>query len=162
VNKGLHPPTPLERRGPVRFPPPLIAGLVTGLAGWIHWMGWAAVWPDPTPASIGAGAAVAILGLVLVTWAGTSFAKAATPLEPWKPAKALVEDGPYRFTRNPIYLAFLLLQVGIALAMGWWLALATLPLTLVLLDVLVVRKEEAHLARFPEYDEYRRRVRRWL
>ena len=75
-----------------------------------------------------------------------------------------VEAGPYRFSRNPIYLGLLVAAVGLALRWGdlWgWMAVAASHL---MLDRLVVAKEEAYLAaRFgPAYEAYRARVRRWI
>nr|WP_255568743.1 isoprenylcysteine carboxylmethyltransferase family protein [Neoroseomonas alba] len=83
---------------------------------------------------------------------------------PDKPDAALVERGPFRFGRNPIYLGFILGMLGFALRWGdlWgWIALVASHLVL---DRLVVAKEEAYLAgRFgAAYDAYRARVRRWV
>jgi protein-S-isoprenylcysteine O-methyltransferase Ste14 len=81
-----------------------------------------------------------------------------------KPDAALVTAGPFRFSRNPIYLGFLVVVLGFALRWGdlWgWLALMVCHLAL---DRLVVTKEEAYLStRFgAAYEAYRTRVRRWV
>ena len=95
---------------------------------------------------------------------GNVLVKAGNDPRPDKPDTALVEAGPFRFSRNPVYLGFILGMLGIALRWGdlWgWLALLA---THGVLDALVVRREEAYLAaRFgPAYDAYRARVRRWF
>jgi protein-S-isoprenylcysteine O-methyltransferase Ste14 len=87
-----------------------------------------------------------------------------TPAEPWKPTVAIVTSGPFRRTRNPIYIALLLAFAAIAVmtASGWLMLLV--PVLFVLLDRGVVRGEESYLARRfgPEYLAYARCVRRWL
>jgi protein-S-isoprenylcysteine O-methyltransferase Ste14 len=86
----------------------------------------------------------------------------AVPLR--KPTTAIVTTGPYRLTRNPIYLAFSLLQLGLALLVGSWWLLATLVLAFALMHWIVVPREERYLeARFGnEYRRYKTSVRRWL
>ena len=92
------------------------------------------------------------------------FRRARTPLDVRKPATALITQGPYRFSRNPIYVSMTLLYAGLAflLGNGWVLALAA-PVLLVM-DFWVVRREERHLeAKFGEdYLRYKAAVRRWL
>jgi protein-S-isoprenylcysteine O-methyltransferase Ste14 len=83
---------------------------------------------------------------------------------PYKATNAIVDSGPFRFTRNPIYLSFLMITVAIAvLANSWWLVLALIPLAL-LLEFGVIRREEEYLSRKfgSVYDDYRHRVRRWI
>ncbi len=91
-------------------------------------------------------------------------AKAGTDPRPDKPDTAMVEAGPFRFSRNPIYLGFLLAVAGFALRWGdlWgWVAVVLAHLVL---DRFVVAKEEAYLTtRFgAAYEAYRSRVRRWV
>ena len=83
---------------------------------------------------------------------------------PYKPTAALVVEGVYRFTRNPIYVGFLLIVVGLAVAVNnAWLLLAALAL-FVLLHFGVVKREETYLSgKFGSaYSEYCKRVRRWI
>ncbi len=90
--------------------------------------------------------------------------QAGTDPRPDRPTGALVEAGPFRFSRNPIYLGFLVFAAGAALRWaslwGWLAVLAAF----LLLDRAVVAREERYLtARFGEaYARYRTRVRRWL
>lgn len=149
----------------VRFPPPLLFAAGLG-AGWMAHRAW----PLPLLGSGGRTAAlllgwgaVAAAG-VLLAWAMISFARARTAIFPNQPARMLVLGGPYRFTRNPMYLGMLLLYLGGTLLMNTAWTLPLLPLVLWILHRAVIRREEGYLAaKFgPEYDEYRRRVRRWL
>lgn len=111
------------------------------------------------------------IGVILVLVAGAlfisavrTFGAAGTPVPGNRPANTIVRKGPYRFSRNPIYLAFTLLQLGIA---AWVNSLAVLLMLLPALGLIalaVVPREERYLeARFPsEYLPYKRAVRRWL
>jgi len=105
-----------------------------------------------------------LAGLALGVWAVARMLSRHTPVSPGKPATALVTDGPFRFTRNPIYFGFLLVFLGFTLIMGslWGLILA--PLIPLIVNHLVIRPEETYLAaRFAErYHEYKSRVRKWI
>lgn len=107
---------------------------------------------------------VCILAAAIVLPALLAFRRAATRPEPWRPATALVTEGPYRFSRNPMYLGFTLLYLGIALLFGSLWPLLFLPLVLSVMHFGVIVREEAYLERrFGDaYREYRRRVNRWL
>lgn len=107
---------------------------------------------------------VCILAAAIVLPALLAFLRAATRPEPWRPATALVTEGPYRFSRNPMYLGFTLLYLGIALLFGSLWPLLFLPLVLSVMHFGVIVREEAYLERrFGDaYREYRRRVNRWL
>ncbi len=151
----------LPGRGPgVRVPPPvMVAGLLA-----IAW-GLGRVVPVPIgPPLPGLGALVLFLAVALIGWALLVLVRAGNDPRPDRPDAALVERGPFRFSRNPIYLGFILGMVGLALRWGdlwgWIAALASHGV----LDRLVVAKEEAYLAaRFgAAYDAYRARVRRWV
>lgn len=108
--------------------------------------------------------ALVVAGLVLDGWAGGLFRRHRTAVEPWKPASALLLEGPYRFSRNPIYLGFAVAYAGFAVGMDSPVALVLLAPCLVLVDRFVIRREETYLAaRFGEsYSAYRRSVRRWI
>ncbi len=90
--------------------------------------------------------------------------RAETNVDPYKPATAIVTEGPYRFTRNPLYVGFTLVYGGIsALANAPWAALL-LPFVLVVMRRGVIDREERHLERKfgEEYLRYKERVRRWI
>ncbi len=105
-----------------------------------------------------------LVGFSVAVFALVAFHRADTRPEPWKPTTALVTSGPYRFTRNPMYLGFTLLYLGLALWFGGYWTLMLLPPVLVVMIHGVIRREEAYLSRLfgTEYDDYRQRVRRWL
>lgn len=150
----------------VRIFPPAIP-LLTILLG----VGLERVWPIdlgfglPTPERFWLGGLLvtgAILGLGL--WSVLIFRRGGQNESPWKPTPHLVDRGPFRFTRNPMYLQMLLVCIGVAvmLANGWILVLT--PVGGWLLQRLAILPEEAYLERkFGEaYSAYKRRVRRWL
>ena len=103
-------------------------------------------------------------GLILEGAAGAHFHRAKTAVEPWKPSTALITGGIYRFTRNPIYLGFTIIYVGLAVGLDSPFALAMLFPCLIVADRFVIAREEVYLERkFGEpYRAYKTRVRRWL
>src|SRR5215467_2570536 len=110
------------------------------------------------------GALIAVFAVALFTWSIGTFRLAGTPVPGNRPTTTIVRTGPYRFSRNPIYLAFSLFQTGIALTVNdAWLLVTLLP-ALSLMSFVVIPREERYLeARFSEeYAAYKARVRRWL
>jgi len=148
----------------VRFPPPLIyaGGFVVGYA--VHQFV-----PAHLRAELSAPQRVAAWCLVAaaVLLAGSAlflFRRAGTTPNPTKRTTALVLHGPYRFTRNPIYLGFAALYLGLALLVNSLWPLLLLPAVIALVQTHVIAREEAYLeARFgEEYRTYKARVRRWI
>ncbi len=157
-----HPPSASPEHTHARVPPPLILAVFFTLG--ILCERW---FPTPTiPApwrQLSAGFCLAASG-VLFAWGLTCFARARTNPIPFHNSAALLTSGPYRFSRNPLYVSAALLYAGLAL---WWKvlwALPLLPLALAALRRLVIDKEESLLgSRFgAEYLAYKGRVRRWL
>jgi len=111
-----------------------------------------------------AAAIFLIPGMVLVIWGGVELWRNATPSDHSKPTTTLVTTGPFRLSRNPMYIGLLALMVGLGVGYGnlWWLVLAV-PAALAMRRW-TVRPEESYLeAHFEdEYRRYRQRVRRWL
>ncbi len=104
----------------------------------------------------------AIFGLGL--WSVLLFRSGGQSENPWKPTPHIEERGPFRLTRNPMYLQMILVCIGIAIMlMNWWILLLT-PIAAWLLQSLAIVPEEAYLERkFGEqYVAYKSRVRRWL
>ena len=125
------------------------------------------LWPVrlvPTSVSTPLGAMVTLLGVALFVSAVRTFRAAGTPIPGNRPTTTIVRSGPYRFSRNPIYLAFSLLQLGLSFWVNSIALLITLIPAVALMSFVVVRREEGYLeARFPsEYLPYKASVRRWL
>jgi len=129
------------------------------------------VWPLdlgfelPTPGRYWVGGLIvagAIFGLGW--WSVRLFRRSGQNENPWKPTPAIVERGPFRVTRNPMYLQMLLVCVGVAIILGNVWILALTPLCGWLLQRYAILPEEAYLERkFGDaYLAYKRRVRRWL
>ena len=107
---------------------------------------------------------VFVLALALIAWAIVTITWAGSNVPTNLPTTTIVESGPYRFTRNPIYLGVFLGLIGLAIAFdNLWLLLMLVPFALVI-RFGVVAREEAYLERKfgDDYRGYRSRVRRWL
>jgi protein-S-isoprenylcysteine O-methyltransferase Ste14 len=125
------------------------------------------LWPArlvPPPVSTPAGAIVTVLAIALFAAAVRTLRAAGTPIPGNRPTTTIVRAGPYRFSRNPIYLAFSLVQLGLALWVNSLALLITLIPAVALMSLVVIPREERYLeARFPsEYSPYKASVRRWL
>ena len=111
-----------------------------------------------------AGTVLLIAGAAVALWGVLTFWSHHTTMFPFKPAAALVQGGPYRFTRNPMYLGMTLAHAATALLLnvGWPLLL--LPVAVWLVSRTVIRPEEEYLTRTfgEDYRAFTRRVRRWL
>lgn len=146
----------------VKFPPPLLyaVALVIGL-GLSHLLPVAHV-ADAVLHVV--GAVLFASGFVLAVAARARFQRAGTNINPTKPTTALVVAGPFRFTRNPMYLGLTLAYLGVTVyAQSLW-ALLLLPIVLVVIQRQVIDREERYLERKfgPAYLQYKARVRRWL
>lgn len=140
-------------------PPPLIVLVSIGIGAILD-----TFMPLPLPYALRwPGVALLVAGLALAIWAERRFHAVGTPAPPWKESRALALDGPYRFTRNPMYVGMLLFQAGLALALrdGWILALTAA--TFAILHHGVVLREELYLRRKfgAEYEALLARTRRW-
>jgi len=146
----------------VHFPPPLlyVGGFLVGVL-------LKRLFPLPAlprPVSLGLSFILLIPGFGLLYWAlGSFFRKKTSPL-PFRPTTTLVITGPYRWTRNPMYLGMLLVYLGLAFWSSVLWAILLAPVVVGLVGRFVIRKEEAYLeARFGDaYRQYSRQVRRWL
>src|SRR6516164_477561 len=138
--------------------PPLAWGLAV-----IAWLAPVPLLPADLPAG-GLGAMVFVLALALFAWAIVTITRVGSNVPTNLPTTTVVRSGPYRFTRNPIYLAMFLGLIGLALAFdNFWLLMMLVPFALVI-RYGVVAREEAYLERkFGDvYRSYHSRVRRWL
>jgi protein-S-isoprenylcysteine O-methyltransferase Ste14 len=118
------------------------------------------------PAGTGAwvGVPFVILSLALFFASIRRFKAVGTPVPGNRPTTAIVRSGPYRFSRNPIYLAFSALVLGIACWLDSIWLLGTLAAAASLMSLIVIPREERYLERRfgAEYLEYKAKVRRWL
>ena len=125
------------------------------------------IWPLKIirqPIAFWLGLILSIPALALVAWGRQSMHGASTNISPLKPAVSLVTTGPFRFSRNPLYVAITLLYVGFTMLLNSWWGMLLLAPVLMALHWGVVRREERYLElKFgDEYAEYRSRVRRYV
>lgn len=142
--------------------PPLLYLASIGLGAVLQYLWPLRVLPD-APGAL-PGAALVAAAVILLGWAIRTLRAAGTGIRAHQPTTTIVAGGPYRWSRNPIYLALTLCQLGIAVwANSTWL-LATLVPTLVVIRYGVIAREEAYLERKfgAEYLRYKGGVRRWL
>jgi protein-S-isoprenylcysteine O-methyltransferase Ste14 len=111
-----------------------------------------------------AGIVLMGLALCLIAWAAFLFRRAGTSIRPFLPSTALVLEGPYKFTRNPMYLGMAGILLGAGVYMGSITPFVVIPAFMALITERFIVPEEAKLeAAFGgEYLEYKKRVRRWL
>jgi protein-S-isoprenylcysteine O-methyltransferase Ste14 len=143
--------------------PPIAWALAVLAALALQWLMPLPFMPAAVPSGW-VGGAVFVIALALAAWAIATITRAGSNVPTNMPTTTIVGTGPYRFTRNPIYLGMFLGLVGLAIAFGsLWLLVALVPFTLVI-RYGVVAREEAYLERKfgHAYRRYRLRVRRWL
>jgi len=150
----------------VRIFPPVIAaaGILAGLAlqwAWPMPIGCPAVWQ---PVIRCGGVLLIAAWLTLAISAIVTFRRAGTTPNPTKPSTALAFGGPYRFTRNPMYLGLVLLVVGVGLVVNSkWPVLMGVPVFVLLRNAVILKEERYLEAKFgAAYLEYKQRVRRWI
>jgi protein-S-isoprenylcysteine O-methyltransferase Ste14 len=148
----------------VRLIPPLVylAGLVIGYVIW--WVWPVAILPGHGDITRILGGLLLIAGAVMMIWAVTTFRRVGTAIVPIRPASTLAASGPYRLSRNPMYLGLAAAHAGIALiGNALWPLLALIPV-LWLIRTQVIAREEAYLERRfgASYLDFKGRVRRWL
>lgn len=144
------------------LPPPfivlgfLIAGLIVSALFPIDLL--------PIAPRISIGGLLVSIGLFIAASAIRLMTRARTPVDPFEPTSAIVSEGPYRFSRNPIYLALALAYLGIAIALNAVWAIAWWPIMLIVLTQVVIVREEKYLeGKFGAvYTQYKSKVRRWI
>jgi protein-S-isoprenylcysteine O-methyltransferase Ste14 len=146
----------------VPVPPPLMA-LVATLMGvglqflrTVHFISGLARWL--------VGGVLLGIGIGTILRCAWMFRKAQTAIEPWKTTTFIVQSGPYRWSRNPIYVSFLVVGIGIAfLTDNLWIALMQVFLMVVIRKVVIQREERYLEGKFGDsYRAYKNQVRRWL
>jgi len=123
-----------------------------------------AVWPMPIVAAttVWLGLAFVVIGLAIMATGRRTMTAAGTNVNPSRPATTIVSSGPFRFTRNPLYVGVTLIFGGLTLAFNTWWGFIVLVPVLITMHFGVVLREERYLERkFGEpYRQYRSRVRR--
>jgi len=114
--------------------------------------------------AIGLGSVLALAGVFGIAWAIHTMWLAGTSVNPYKSSTALVTNGPFRYSRNPIYVADVVLYAGLALVLNSLWPWALLPLVLAIVQFGVIAREERYLEQQfgDDYRRYRQRVPPWL
>ena len=149
----------------VYFPPPLLYAIPFAVGIFLHrWVGQDAIPPAMTYAARVAGVLIGMGAVILALVAEIYFLRAGTSALPIRPTLAIVTQGPYRFTRNPMYVSLGLLYLGVTLFVGFLWPLACLPVAILAVNFFVIPREERYLEeKFGDgYRRYRESVRRWL
>jgi protein-S-isoprenylcysteine O-methyltransferase Ste14 len=146
----------------VAAPPPLLYGGAFFLV-----LVFRRFWPMPIfghAVALWLGLALLVLGVGIAAWGIRTMQAAGTNVNPALPTTAIVASGPFRFSRNPLYLALTLLYLGLTLAFNTWWGIVVLVPVLIIMHRGVVLREERYLEeKFGEtYRQYRSKVRRYL
>lgn len=148
----------------LKIPPPVVAILFALLMWLVSSLGGAS--GIPFGYRLGIAIVVASLGVVIGFSAMAAFVRNKTTMNPTRPGatSALVTNGVFRWTRNPMYLSLVLYLLAWAVYLSNWLALLLLPLFVLYMDRFQIKPEERALSVLfgPEYASYQSRVRRWL
>lgn len=150
---------------PSHVPWPPIIFLAAIVAGWLLQRAWPLAWPglnDAPAKAIGWGFVVAGFGVAI--WALATMLRSSAEFRPHAEATVLITSGPYRRFRNPMYLGYVLILLGLSdMSQNIWIAIMT-PLFAAAVTWLAILPEERHLeAKFgPAYREYKAGSRRWL
>jgi protein-S-isoprenylcysteine O-methyltransferase Ste14 len=146
----------------IKVAPPLLAVIYIALV-------YVLAWFVPLPLAVlpilqVVGFLLVILGFLLGVAALITFRRAGTTVNPHGQAAHLVTSGIYSFTRNPIYLGFLLIVIGISLDAGTYWGILLSPVLVILFNQLVIQPEEEYLThKFGEqFTSYKQKVRRWI
>lgn len=154
----------IERGARVRFPPPLVFGICVLLGIGVHYFVLRAPVPITRMVSVIGGSVIILLGLCIVISASVLFSKTGQNPIPWTPTPELILRGPYRFTRNPMYVGVTIVQIGLGIAVNnLWISALAPPALLVVHRIAVIPEEEYLTEKFGQsYVEYKARVRRYL
>lgn len=150
---------------PSHFPWPPVLFLSAILSGWLLQKAWPLTWPglnDPPAKFIGWAFVVGGFGIAI--WALATMMRQSAEFRPHAEATVLVTSGPFRRFRNPMYLGYAMILLGLAdAAQNVWIAMMT-PVFMVAVTWLAILPEERHLdAKFGDaYRSYKERTRRWI
>jgi len=142
--------------------PPLLYAAALGVVLVLRWL-----WPWPMasyPAVLWPGIGLVVFGAAIAVWGRRTLEGAGTNVNPSLPTTAIVTTGPFRYSRNPLYVALALFFLGLALALNtWWGPVVLVPLLIVMHQGVIAREERYLERKFGEdYLRYKSRVRRYL
>ncbi|GAB4359335.1 MAG: isoprenylcysteine carboxylmethyltransferase family protein [Immundisolibacter sp.] len=146
----------------VPIPPPILYLVAIGLGLWLE---RPLPWPMPGGGvRFGLGAVLIVLAVLVFAWCLRELRRHGTTVNPHRATSRLVSSGPFRFSRNPIYVSLTVFLAGVSLLAGSTWVLLMLTWVLPIMQRWVIAREEAHLRqRFgADYADYCARVRRWL
>lgn len=153
-------------RGPRIFVPPPFVFVAGWLVAWIcqRQVGFKIDAAGPARVQEALGGAFLAVGLALMAWAFITFLRARTPIVPIRPARVLVTNGPFAFSRNPMYVGLTAAYLGLAGLFNQAWPIVWLPVVLVVLSTTVIAREEVHLRVVfgTTYEIYSKQVRRWF
>lgn len=152
-----------DRHGPgVRVHPPIIFGLSI-LCGIVLGNLYPLIMPFGLHGTLYGGIIITI-AFAIALWALLEFHREGTDVRPDRPDSTLLTGGPYRFSRNPLYISLALVQITAAIWLdNLWILLLT-PLSVIVISRYAIRREEHYLEKLfdQKYHDYKKRVRRWL
>jgi protein-S-isoprenylcysteine O-methyltransferase Ste14 len=142
--------------------PPLLYGIAFVVVLVLGWF-----WPMPIVGrvvAVGVGLVLVVFGVGIAMWGRRKMQAAGTNVDPHRPATVLVKTGPFRFSRNPLYMALTLLFLGLSLVVNTWWGIVLLFPVLIIMHWGVILREERYLdQKFgASYQEYRSKVRRYF
>ncbi len=142
--------------------PPLLYGAALVVVIVLRWF-----WPMPIFAhsiALWLGLVILVPGLGLAAWGRRTMQAAGTNVDPTLPTTAIATSGPFRFSRNPLYIALTLVHLGITLAANtWWGIIVLVPLLIIMHRAVILREERYLEQKFGDsYKQYRFKVRRYL
>ena len=154
--------TSKDNAGVIIPPPVLYLGALVALVA-LRWLKPLPIFAAST-FTLYAGAALIGLALGLGVWAVATLRMAGTNVDPRKASTAIVTAGPFGYTRNPIYVGFAVLYLGVTVALNCWWGVALLVPTLVVMHLGVIRREEHYLERKfgGDYLRYKYNVARYV
>lgn len=152
----------LNDHADVKIHPPILTVIHIGIA-------YVAKWAIPLPVAVpdmlqNIGFALVVVGFLLGVAAFMEFRRSRTTVDPHGSVTSIISSGIYRFIRNPIYLGYVLMLIGLPLNSGTYWGIVLAPVFIHLMNRLVIEREEAYLEKKfgAVYTGYKSRVRRWL
>ncbi len=152
-----------NQHGPnVRLHPPIIYAISILSGIWLY-----KLWPLAMPFAIHGrlyGGIIVVIAVIIAAWSLLNFHRNNTDVRPDKPDSALITSGPYRYTRNPLYIVLSLTQITVAVWLdNLWVLLLVIP-SIIVITRYAIAREERYLEQLfgQDYLDYKKRVRRWL